>query len=90
MMYIRTFLICYDIHDKTRLRRVHRTVRDFGVAIQFSVFKAELDQKRLEQLMTLLKPLINPRVDSINFYPMNAKETLYLGVHPLSDTVGIF
>jgi CRISPR/Cas system-associated endoribonuclease Cas2 len=65
-------------------------VRDFGVAIQFSVFKAELDQKRLEQLMTLLKPLINPRVDSINFYPMNAKDTMYLGVHPLSDTVGVF
>lgn len=89
-MHTKTFLICYDVHDKTRLRRVHKTVRDFGIAVQFSVFKAELDQKKLEQLIELLKSLINPHVDNVNFYPLNTKDAICLGVQPLSDTVAIF
>jgi CRISPR-associated protein Cas2 len=89
-MHTKTFLICYDIHDKSRLRRVHKAVRDFGIAVQFSVFKAELDAKKLNELMTILKSLINPRVDNVNFYPLNTKDAIHLGIEPLSDTVAIF
>ena len=86
-MRTKTFIICYDIHDKTRLRRVHKAVRDFGISVQLSVFKAELDQKKLDQLIAILKPLIKPNVDNVNFYPLNPKDTICLGVAPLSDTV---
>lgn len=89
-MHTKTFLICYDIHNKTRLRRVHKAVRDFGISVQLSVFKAELDQKKLNELISMLKSLIKPSVDSVNFYPLNPKDTISLGVAPLSDTVGIF
>jgi CRISPR-associated protein Cas2 len=86
-MRTKTFLICYDIHNKTRLRRVHKAVRDFGIAVQYSVFKAELDPKKLDELITLLKSLIKPDVDNVNFYSLNPKETICLGIAPLSDTV---
>lgn len=88
-MHTKTFLICYDIHDKNRLRRVHKVVRDFGIAVQFSVFKAELEPKKLDELIKQLKLLINPRVDNVNFYPLNTKDAICLGVQPLSDTVVI-
>jgi CRISPR-associated protein Cas2 len=86
-MRTKTFLICYDIHDKSRLRRVHKAVRDFGISVQYSVFKAELNPKKLDELIALLKSLIKPNVDNVNFYPLNPKETISLGVEPLSDTV---
>ena len=89
-MHTKTFLICYDICDKTRLRRVHKAVRDFGVPVQFSVFKAELEPKRLEKLIEILKSLINTRVDSVNFYPLNTKDAICLGLEPLPDKVLIF
>lgn len=84
-MRTKTFLICYDIHDKTRLRRVHKAVCDFGISVQLSVFKAELDQKKLAKLVALLKSLIKPNIDSVDFYPLNPKDTISLGVAPLSD-----
>jgi CRISPR/Cas system-associated endoribonuclease Cas2 len=65
-------------------------VRDFGIAIQFSVFRAELDEKKLEQLVTLLQSLINSDVDHVNFYPLHTHDAIYLGVQPLSETVVIF
>jgi len=60
-------LICYDISDRRRRAKVHKTLKSYGENIQESVFEAFLDdrQQRLlhEQLSTLLQP-----PDKIRYY----------------------
>ncbi len=47
----RCYLVCYDIRDPKRLRGVHRVVKGFGAAWQFSIFFCVLkpiDRVRLQ------------------------------------------
>lgn len=51
----RCYLVCYDIHDPKRLRRVHKTLKGFGEPWQFSVFFCvlkDIDQVRLQSALT--------------------------------------
>ena len=43
-----TYLVCYDISDPKRLRKVAQTCEDFGVRRQFSVFLCRLTATDLE------------------------------------------
>lgn len=48
----RCYLVCYDIRDARRLRRVHRLLKGYGEPWQFSVFFChlkEIDRVRLER-----------------------------------------
>jgi CRISPR-associated protein Cas2 len=38
----RDYLVCYDISDPKRLRRVFKTMRGFGDSMQYSVFRCAL------------------------------------------------
>ncbi len=45
----RSYLITYDIRDDKRLRKVHRTMKNFGDHLQYSVFECQLsDSEFLE------------------------------------------
>jgi len=47
----RCFLVCYDIRDPKRLRRVHKVLKGYGEAWQFSIFFCvlkEIDRVRLQ------------------------------------------
>ncbi len=59
------YLVAYDIRDSKRLRHVHRTVKGFGWAMQYSVFICDLDEVELFELKFLLYEIIDQRVDSI-------------------------
>jgi len=87
----KAFLICYDICDQKRLRRVHKAIRDVGLPIQFSVFLAELKPAELDTLVEKLSHLIDASEDKINFYHLSAaKEKICLGLPSLSDDVLFF
>ena len=43
-------LICYDIRDPRRLREVHRIVIGYGTRVQYSVYRARLDNQQVEAL----------------------------------------
>jgi CRISPR-associated protein Cas2 len=80
MSHSKKYLICYDIRDPKRLQKVHRTVRDFGTAVQFSVFEAELKQAELCDLKQRLEKLIDAAQDSVSFYPLTpAYQKISLG-----------
>lgn len=36
-------MVAYDIREPRRLRRVHSTMKEFGYALQYSVFICDLD-----------------------------------------------
>ena len=61
------FIVCYDIANPKRLRLVDKTVKAFGVRIQFSVFECLLDPTRLQQLQRNLGEVINSDHDQVMF-----------------------
>lgn len=61
----RRFLVAYDIRDDKRLRRVHKTMKGFGWAMQYSVFICDLDRIELYDMETALGQEIHHGVDSI-------------------------
>ena len=47
----RCYLVCYDISDAKRLRRVHKVLKGYGEAWQFSIFFCvlkDIDRVRLQ------------------------------------------
>lgn len=52
-------LVCYDIGDETRLRRVHKTMKGYGDPLQYSVFRCELSEIELQSLKSALWELLN-------------------------------
>jgi CRISPR-associated protein Cas2 len=61
------FIVCYDIANPKRLRRVEKTVKAFGSRVQFSVFECLLDATRLQQLRKNLGEIINSDHDQVMF-----------------------
>lgn len=43
-------LICYDIRDDKRYRKVFKILRGTGHSVQYSIFRARLDDRETEEL----------------------------------------
>jgi CRISPR-associated protein Cas2 len=62
-----TYLICYDICDEKRLRRVFKICKDYGSHLQYSVFESDLTQTEKTELERKLAMEINSREDQVLF-----------------------
>lgn len=61
------YLVTYDIRDDKRLRKVFRTMRNWGDHLQYSVFECQLNQVELLQLKAKLSEIINHAHDQVLF-----------------------
>jgi CRISPR-associated protein Cas2 len=59
------FLVCYDIRDPSRLRKVHKAMKSFGWAMQYSVFVCDLDPVEVFALRARVGSVMNHEVDSV-------------------------
>ena len=57
--------VCYDVADSKRLRRMHRLLRGFGDALQYSVFACDLSPKERVLLEMSIVDIINEREDRV-------------------------
>ena len=81
------YLVCYDICDPVRLRRVHKTMRDYGEGIQLSVFLCQLTDSDRAQLERRLLDVIQQREDQVLFVKLGPAD----GQHdqpPRCDVIG--
>jgi CRISPR-associated protein Cas2 len=62
-----TFLVCYDISNDLRLRRVHKTMCGFGDRLQYSVFECRFSPADLARCRHALGKLIHHREDQVLF-----------------------
>ncbi|MBM3769278.1 MAG: CRISPR-associated endonuclease Cas2 [Acidobacteria bacterium] len=62
-----TYLVCYDIADDKRLRRVFQTCRKFGDHIQYSVFECQLTPADLATFRAALDGIIHHTEDQVLF-----------------------
>lgn len=59
------YLVCYDIRDPVRLRRVHKTMKSFGWSMQYSIFVCDLDVTELFALRGAVGSIIKHDLDSV-------------------------
>lgn len=70
----RCYLVCYDIRDDKRLRRVHKLMKAYGEPWQYSVFYCTLraiDRVRLE---AALRETVNLKEDQVLIVDLGASE----------------
>ena len=69
MQGVRWWLVCYDVHDPKRLRKVAKHMEGYGERMQYSVFRCWLTRRELERLRWELTELLDP-VDEVMLIPL--------------------
>jgi len=69
-----TFLVCYDITDDKRLRRVFKTCGNYGDHLQFSVFECDLDPMEKLKFEAELSSIIKHTEDQVLFVSLGPSE----------------
>jgi len=73
------FLICYDVSDEKRLRKVAKLLEKIAIRIQYSVFLYSHTSKNdLMQTVLKLEEIINIEEDDIRIYKVNITKSLHL------------
>jgi CRISPR-associated protein Cas2 len=68
-----SWLVCYDISDPKRLRKVATACEDYGCRKQLSVFLCRLSTTDFVRLRSRLYDLINLDEDQVLFIPLCGK-----------------
>lgn len=76
------WLVCYDISDPKRLKRVARTLTEHGERVQWSLFSCVLTAWQRGRLAEKLACLIDPAADSVRFYPVRGTAGVGRGALP--------
>jgi CRISPR-associated protein Cas2 len=69
-----TYIVCYDVADPKRLRRVFKVCKDFGQHLQFSVFECDLTAGEKLQFEEKLIAEIKREEDQILFIRLGPAE----------------
>jgi CRISPR-associated protein Cas2 len=70
----KTFLVCYDVRDDKRLRKVFRTMRNFGDHLQYSIFECQLTPTDLVRCRHELSEIIHHGDDQVLFIDLGPTE----------------
>lgn len=68
------YIVCYDIAEPARLRKVHLYLRGYGEWMQFSIFSCELNERERVTLGAGLEGLINAAEDQVLFIDVGPVE----------------
>ncbi len=69
-----TYIVCYDIADDKRLRKVFKTMKAYGDHLQYSVFECQLSKSDLIQCRQRLTEIINHAHDQVLFIDLGPSE----------------
>lgn len=67
------YIVCYDITDEKRLRKVFKSLSGIGTHLQYSMFFCKLTWPELEELKEKLGGIIEDSEDDIRIYPLPSK-----------------
>jgi CRISPR-associated protein Cas2 len=62
-----SYIVTYDIRDPKRLRKVFKTMKDFGEHLQYSVFECQFTKSELVHCQAELAEIINHNIDQVLF-----------------------
>ncbi|MEZ5402732.1 MAG: CRISPR-associated endonuclease Cas2 [Bryobacteraceae bacterium] len=69
-----SYLVCYDICDEKRLRKVFQVMRGYGDHLQYSVFECQLTAMDLALLRAALNSIIHHTEDQVLFVNLGPAE----------------
>jgi CRISPR-associated protein Cas2 len=69
-----TYIVCYDIADEKRLRRVFKACCNFGNHLQFSVFECDLSPGERIEMEQELSEIIKHDEDQALFIALGPSE----------------
>lgn len=69
-----SYLVCYDICEDKRLRKVFQLMRGWGDHLQYSVFECQLTQTDLVRLRAALSSIIHHSEDQVLFVHLGPSE----------------
>lgn len=90
----RRYVAAYDIADAKRLRAVHRIMKEFGWAMQYSVFICDLDEIEITELKLRIGAVIHHSADRVALIDLGQPEDRgvscfqFMGVHTRLPTSG--
>lgn len=61
-------VVSYDISDDRRRNKVAKTMLDYGIRVQYSVFECWLPAKEYQRMKQRIAALIKDEEDSVRFY----------------------
>jgi CRISPR-associated protein Cas2 len=70
----RFYLVCYDIRDQRRLRRVHKVCKGYGEAWQYSIFFCALKSIDRVRLQNDLEEEMNLKEDQVLIVDLGPNE----------------
>ena len=86
-----SLLLCYDICDPERLRKVHREAKKVGMPLQYSVFYLEMNNDEVTRLLKRLTSIIDSRQDDIRVYAISRFDDIaMLGAKFMEDGIQVF
>lgn len=69
-----SYLVCYDVADDKRLRKVFKTMRGYGDHLQFSIFECQLTPSDLIRCREELRKIIHHGEDQVLFVNLGPSE----------------
>jgi len=69
-----SYLVCYDISDEKRLRKVFKAMRGYGDHLQYSVFECQLTPMDLLRCRNELSGIIHHDEDQVLFVNLGPAE----------------
>ncbi len=69
-----SYLVCYDIADDKRLRRVFKIMRNYGDHLQYSVFECQLTPSDVVRCRAELGDIIHHTEDQVLFVSLGPAE----------------
>jgi len=69
------YLICYDIADPKRWRKIHKILMGHGDPVQLSVFLCSLSPTERQLLLARLHPLLHTKEDALALVDMGPEDT---------------
>jgi CRISPR-associated protein Cas2 len=70
------FILSYDVSDPARWRRVYRIARDYGDALQYSVFLCELGDRDKAMLEGRMREAISKDDDQVLLIRLRSAEDI--------------
>lgn len=69
-----SYIVCYDICDEKRLRKVFQTMRKYGDHLQYSVFECQLTASDVVRCRSDLNRIIHHTEDQVLFINLGPAE----------------
>ncbi len=80
------YLVCYDICDPRRWRKVFKTMKGYGEWLQLSVFQCRLSREKVLRLSDILSDLIDKSEDHVVIIDLGPAETVNIRIESIGKS----